>query len=100
MKNFLQYFIKIFLFDSVFTGRLHRCALITSIICFWWMQSLSDLPENLQGAFGDSVRSPMGWWFWAPLFYYHRGSAGGHSLPVVELGVEGQIMVGAIFTTW
>jgi ABC-type uncharacterized transport system permease subunit len=54
----------------------------------------------LQGAFGDSVKIANGLVVWAPLSLITGALLVTFAAGLWNLGVEGQIMVGAIFTTW
>ena len=56
--------------------------------------------KMLQGAFGDATKIANGLVVWAPLSLVSGALIVTFKADLWNLGVEGQIMVGAIFTTW
>ncbi len=56
--------------------------------------------KMLQGAFGDNTKIANGLVVWAPLSLVSGALIVTFKAGLWNLGVEGQIMVGAIFTTW
>ena len=76
-------------------------ALIFTSLVLWMVGAQPELTfqKILEGAFGDSVKIANGFVVWAPLSLVAGALIVTFTAGLWNLGIEGQIMLGAIFTT-
>jgi simple sugar transport system permease protein len=77
-------------------------ALIFTSIILWVAGAQPGLTfqKIIQGAFGDNIKIANGLVVWAPLSLISGALIITFTAGLWNLGIEGQIMLGAIFTTW
>ncbi|MGV8025318.1 MAG: ABC transporter permease [Anaerolineaceae bacterium] len=102
VKKFLNEILTKFSSSTLFSLTAVAGALIFTslILLLGGAQPGLTFQKILQGAFGDSIKIANGLVVWAPLSLIAGALLVTFSAGLWNLGVEGQIMLGAIFTTW
>ena len=102
MKKFLHGLLAKFSSSTLFSlaGFVGALIFTSVILLLVGAQPGLTFQKMLQGAFGDSVKIANGLVVWAPLSLIAGALLVTFAAGLWNLGVEGQIMLGAIFTTW